>query len=374
MSPLPLLRRGITLLSVTGWSKKIESEVLIIHKHIHNLHILCWLFLIASNQQLLSQNKNTLLFESTATKYLMGTKFTITATASSVDSAKQAMYYALKEVERIENLMSSTKESSDIYKINKDAGIKPVKVSYETFSIIQRSINYSEKYNGIFDITIGPISDLWGFNSDNPVKQVPPENVIDSLVRYVDYKKIILNDADTTVFLPETPMRLDLGGIAKGYAVDRASDIMKKMGIENFFVNGGGDVYVSGYKDETNKWSMGIEHPRDPNRIIGKLWLKDMAIGTSGDYERYAIIDGVRYCHIFDTKTGYPARLSESASAIAPTVEEAVVLSKILFIYGYQKYNELKNTMNTTGVIVDTTGAIHYDEAMKDNYGFTVAK
>jgi len=304
----------------------------------------------------------------------MGTKFTITATSTSVDSAKKAMYYALKEVERIENLMSSTKESSDIYWINKDAGMNPVKVSYETYSIIQRSIKYSEQYDGIFDITIGPISDLWGFNSDNPVTKVPPEKVIDSLVKFVDYKKIILNEADTTVFLPEAPMKLDLGGIAKGYAVDRASGIMKKMGMKNFFVNGGGDVYISGYKDGINKWSMGIEHPRDPNKIIGELLLTDMAIGTSGDYERYAIIDGVRYCHIFDTKTGYPARLSQSASAIAPTTEEAVILSKLLFILGYEKYNEVKEKLKTEGVIVDSSGGVHYDEALKDKYGFTIVK
>jgi len=304
----------------------------------------------------------------------MGTTFTITVSYTGVDTTKKAMYYALKEVERIENLMSSTKESSDIYKINKDAGIRPVKVSYETFSIIQRSIRYSEQYNGIFDITIGPISDLWGFNSDTPVKQVPPENVIDSLVKFVDYEKIILNEADTTVFLPEAPMKLDLGGIAKGYAVDRASGIMKKMGMENFFVNGGGDVYISGLKDGINKWSMGIEHPRDPNKIIGELWLKDMAIGTSGDYERYAIIDGIRYCHIFDTKTGYPAHLSQSASAVAPTVEEAVILSKVLFIYGYRKYDGMREKLNTVGVIVDSAGTVHYDEVLREKYGFTVVK
>lgn len=331
-------------------------------------------FIFFSQLYSFSQDNNTLLFESTATKYLMGTKFTITATATSVDTAKKAMYYALKEVERIENLMSTTKESSDIYRINENAGIKPVKVTYETFSIIKRSIAYSDKYNGLFDITIGPITNLWGFNSDNPVTQVPPAKVIDSLVRYVDYKKIILNESDTTVYLPEVLMKLDLGGIAKGYAVDRASGIMKKMGITNFFVNGGGDVYISGYKDGLNKWSMGIEHPRDPNKIIGELLVKDMAIGTSGDYERYVIIDGVRYCHIFDTKTGYPSRLSESASAIAPTVEEAVVLSKILFIYGYQRYNELKTVLNTEGVIVDTTGTIHYDDALKEKYGFKVTE
>jgi thiamine biosynthesis lipoprotein len=170
------------------------------------------------------------LYEFSASKYLMGTKFDISAVSTSIDSMKKAMYYSFKEVERIQSLMSSRIDTSEISRINQYSGIKPVKVSYETYSIIERSINYSKKYNDLFDITIGPITELWGFNSDNPVNKVPDKKVIDSLIKLVDYRNIILNPSDTSVFLSGKGMKLDMGGIAKGYAVDRAAGIMKKWG------------------------------------------------------------------------------------------------------------------------------------------------
>jgi thiamine biosynthesis lipoprotein len=320
------------------------------------------------------QDTSATLFEVKADKYLMGTLFTITVSHTSVDSSRKAIYYALKEVERIQDLMSTTIPASEIYIINRNAGIKPVRVSYETYSIIERSIMYSKIYNGLFDITIGPISELWGLNSDHPVTEVPPANVIDSLVKFVDYRKIVLNANDTSVYLPEKPMKLDLGGIAKGYAVDRASMVLQKHGINNFFVNGGGDVYVSGTKDGINKWTLGIEHPRKKGELVGELQVSNTAVGTSGDYERFVIIDGVRYCHIFDTKTGYSSRLSQSASAIAPTTEQAVVLSKILFILGYEKYNDQKPDLHTAGVIVDSSGVVHYDSELTSEYSFKLVK
>ncbi len=312
------------------------------------------------------------LYEFTATKYLMGTKFDITAVNPSIDSMKRAMYYSLKEVERIQGVMSSTIDTSEVYKINTHAGINPVRVSYETYSIIERSINYSEKYGGIFDITIGCITELWGFNSDNPVIKIPPQSAIDSLVKLVGYEKIVLNPGDTTVYLPEKGMKIDLGGIAKGYAIDRAAEIMKKNGMSDFFINGGGDIRVCGSKTETEKWSIGIEHPREKNAIIASLEVKDLSVGTSGDYERYAIINGVRYHHIFNVKTGYPSMTSESATAIAPTTEEAVVLSKILFINGAEKY--FKDTENVPGVIVDMNGKVNYDENLLKDFDFKEIK
>jgi thiamine biosynthesis lipoprotein len=310
------------------------------------------------------------LYEFTASKYLMGTKFDISAVSTSVDSMKKAMYYALKEVERIQTVMSSRIDSSEITHINNEAGVKPVKVSIETYSIIQRSKDYSKKYNGLFDISIGPITELWGFNSEHPVTKVPDKNIIDSLIKLVNYEKIILNPSDTSVYLSVKGMKLDLGGIAKGYAVDRAAKIMEEHGMKNFFVNGGGDMYVSGYKQESQKWAVGIKHPREENKLIAELEISDGAVGTSGDYERFVIIDGKRYCHIFNTKTGYPVDISESGTAIAPTTEEAVILSKILFINGGNKY--VNNTSGVPGMVVDSNGKMWYDENLLKQYSFRV--
>jgi len=315
----------------------------------------------------LAQNQ---LYEFSASKYLMGTKFDISAVSTSIDSMKKAMYYSFKEVERIQYKMSSQIDTSEITHINNFAGIKPVKVSYETYSIIARSINYSKKYNGLFDITIGPITELWGFNSDNPITKVPGKNVIDSLVKLVNYNNIILDPSDTSVYLIVKGMKLDMGGIAKGYAVDRASGIMKEWGMKNFFVNGGGDMYVSGYKQGTQKWVVGIKHPREENKLIAELEIIDGAVGTSGDYERYVIIDGKRYCHIFNTKTGYPVDISESGTAIAPTTEEAVILSKYLFIMGAEKYKS--EHINVPGMIVDSNGKAAFDENLMKPYSFRI--
>lgn len=312
----------------------------------------------------------TQLYEFSASKYLMGTKFDITAVSTSIDSMKKAIYYSLKEVERIQTILSSQIDSSEITHINNSAGIKPVRVSYETYSIIERSINYSKKYNGLFDISIGPITELWGMNSNHPVTEVPDKKVIDSLVKLVDYRNIVLSPADTSVYLSLKGMKLDLGGIAKGYAVDRAADFMKERGMKNFFVNGGGDMYVSGYKEENKKWIVGIKHPREENKLIAELEISNGAVGTSGDYERFVIIDGKRYCHIFNTKTGYPVDISESGTAIASTTEEAVILSKYLFIKGGDKY--MADNEGISGMIVDSSGKVRYNDKLLQAYSFKV--
>jgi len=308
------------------------------------------------------------LYEFTASKYLMGTKFDITAVYTSVDTMKKAIYYSLREVERIQQVMSNTIDGSEISAINRMSGIRPVKTSYETYSIIERSIAFADKYPG-FDITIGPITNLWGFNGDNPpVSKVPPKNVIDSLVKLVDDHRIVLNPNDTSVYLPVKGMMIDLGGIAKGYAVDRASAIMKRWGINSFFVNGGGDLYVSGYKSVNQRWTIGIEHPRKSGDVLGVMEANDIAVGSSGDYERFVIIDGIRYHHIMNIKSGYPVFTSQAATAIAATTEEAVVLSKYLFILGIERFkNELPNV---PGLVVDSLGVVYYNEKLKEQYGF----
>src|SRR5207253_1411949 len=154
-------------------------------------------------------------------------------------------------------------DTTEVSRINHNSGLAPLKVSWETYSIISRSIDYSKKYNGIFDITIGPISNLWGFSSDTKITSVPDKKIIDSLLKLVDYNLIQLNSSDTSVYLPLKGMVIDLGGIAKGYAVDRAAKVMKKYGMKDFFINAGGDIYASGMKTDSLKWTVGIKAPRD---------------------------------------------------------------------------------------------------------------
>ncbi|MBK8552422.1 MAG: FAD:protein FMN transferase [Ignavibacteria bacterium] len=313
-------------------------------------------------------------YEVNTTKYLLGTQIDITAIHEDIDSMKKAMYFAFKEIERIQGLMSVQIDTTEASKINLNAGISPVKVSPELYSIINRSITYSKKYNGIFDITIGPISKLWGFSSDKKITSLPDKDVIDSLILLVDYNSIILNPEDTSVFLLKKGMKIDLGGIAKGYAVDRATEIMRKNGMKDFFVNAGGDIFVSGVKSSDQKWSIGIKNPQDEKKIIAELEVSDLAIATSGDYERFVIIDGKRYHHIFDTRTGYPVMISQSGTAMAETSEESVVLSKVVFIIGAEEYLKTKNESGILGVIVTSGGEIVYDEKLSSIYNFKLIK
>ncbi len=313
-------------------------------------------------------------FEVTTNKYLLGTRIDITAVHSDIDSMKKAMYFAFKEIERIQGVMSVQIDTTAASRINFNAGISPVKVSSELFSIIERSIAYSQKYDGIFDITIGPISELWGFSSDKNITSVPDKNIIDSLIKLVNYKFILLNPGDTSVFLLKKGMRIDLGGIAKGYVVDRAAEVLRKYGMKNFFVNAGGDIYVSGTKNNDQKWSIGIKNPRDEKKIIAELEVENMAVGTSGDYERFVIIDGKRYHHIFNTQTGYPVMISQSGTALAPTTEEAVVLSKVVFIRGAEEYLKSKNESGIRGVIVTSEGKIVYDDRLESEYNFKLIR
>ena len=311
-------------------------------------------------------------YEVKTTKYLLGTEIDITAVHGDIDSMKKAMYYSFKEIERIQQVMSVQIDTSEASEINLNAGIAPVKVSKELYSIIERSVDYSEKYKGIFDITIGPISVLWGFSSDKKINSVPDKNIIDSLIKLVNYKHITLDPADTSVFLINKGMRIDLGGIAKGYAVDRATEVMKKYGMKDFFINAGGDIYVSGMKTADQKWSVGIKDPRDVNKIIANFEVSDIAVGTSGDYERFVIIDGKRYHHIFNTMTGYPVMISQSGTAFAATAEEAVVLSKVVFITGGEEYLRSKDFTGIMGVIVTENGKIVYDDRLTELYNFKV--
>lgn len=313
-------------------------------------------------------------FEVKTTKYLLGTEIDITAIHSNIDSMKKAMYFAFREIERIQGVMSVQIDSTEASQININAGISPVKVSPELYSIIKRSIDYSEKYKGIFDITIGPVSELWGFSSDKKLKKVPDQKIIDSLIKLVDYKLIQLDPSDTSVFLQKKGMRIDLGGIAKGYAVDRASLIMRNYGMKDFFVNAGGDIYASGTKNRDEKWSIGIKDPRNGNKIIAGFEVSDMAVGTSGDYERFVIIDGKRYHHIFNTKTGYPVMISQSGTALALTAEESVVLSKVVFIKGAEDYLRSKDSTGIMGVIVTEEGKIVYDDRLTALYNFNLIK
>lgn len=309
---------------------------------------------------------DTTMYKISVMKYLMGTTVETTARTKDVNWCKRAFLAEYSEMQRIENLLSCEKDSSEISKINRASGLHPVKVSYETLEILKRARTYCKKYNGVFDVTIGPLSDLWGFSSDKEIV-LPKDKTIKKLDKLVNYKDLNINEKDTTVFLKKKGMLIDLGGIAKGYAIDRGSAVLKKWGIKNFILNAGGDIYVSGTKGKEILWKVGIKHPRKTNDLVAEFNLKDYAIATSGDYERFKIINGIRYHHILDPATGYPGRLSESSTILAPTAEEADATATYVFLIGWKKALTDKK-LNYPLLIVSSDGTVHYNQVFVKKY------
>ena len=313
---------------------------------------------------------DTTMYKVSVMKYLMGTTVETTARSNDVNLCKQAFLAEYTEMQRIENLLSCEKDSSEISAINRASGLHPVKVSYETLGMLKRAKAYCKKYNGVFDVTIGPLSDLWGFSEDKEIV-LPKNKTIKKLDKLVDYKDLEINETDTTAFLKKKGMSIDLGGIAKGYAIDRGSAVLKKWGITNFILNAGGDIYVSGTKDKETLWKVGIKHPRKTNDLIAEFNLKNYAVATSGDYERFKIINGIRYHHILDPATGYPGRLSESSTILAPTAEEADATATYVFLLGWKKALADKK-LNYPLLIVSSDGTVHYNQVFVKRYNLEI--
>ncbi len=290
-------------------------------------------------------------------KFLMGTTVETDVQGPDIIACKKALFLAYQEMERVENLLSFHKPASEISKINRAAGTVPVKVSEETFAMVKRAKAYSQKFDGLFDVTIGAISQLWGFNDDKDIN-IPADSTLARLLPMVNYRWIDLNDRDTTVYLSKKGMKIDLGGIAKGYAIDRGVFVLKENHINQFFLNAGGDIYTSGKKDGQSNWRVGVKHPRQLDRLIAKFELSDYAVATSGDYERYAIIDGKRYHHILDPRNGFPSKECQSVTVLAPTAEEADATATYLFVLGFAHLNAI-HSADRPFLIVDGNGEIH---------------
>lgn len=296
-------------------------------------------------------------------KIIMDTPVETTARYPDVTYCKKALYFAYREMQRIDDLLAWQKPGSEIAKINAAAGKQPVHISEETFAILKRAVNYARKLDGLFDVTIGPVTTLWGFSNPEGAHLPQKNDIVDSLA-LVNYRDLLLNTSDTTAFLKKKGMRLDLGGIAKGYAIDRGSAILKEKGITNFILNAGGDIYVSGQKDKNTQWKVGVKDPRNGQKLIASFALKNYAVATSGDYERFIIVNGHRYHHIIDPRNGYPGSLSQSSTTFASTAEEADVMATYLFIIGVRQ--ALKKETSAPFLIVDADGRLTANAKFKD--------
>ncbi len=268
----------------------------------------------------------------TEERVLMGTQVIIKAIGPDQAQLKQAMEAAYAEVKRLERLMSHYMPESQLSQINFQAGKSPVIVDNELYRLIKRSLHFSELTDGAFDISFASVGKLWNFRRE----MVPTETAIQNQLPFVNYKNIQLDEQNSSVFLPDSRMEIGLGGIGKGYAMDRAMTVLQNHGIQNAMVMAGGDTLIRGKKGSA-PWRVGL---RDPNReggILAVLPLADQAISTSGDYERFFFKNGIRYHHILNTKTGFPAKKSRSVSILASDATTSDALSTSVFVLGPEK-------------------------------------
>lgn len=275
---------------------------------------------------------------------LMGSRFEITPYANSDSLVELGILSAIEETQRIENIISEWKSDSEISKINQNAGISPVVVSDELFYLIKRCIKVSELTDGAFDISWAAARNIWKF--DGSMKSIPKQETLDSLAEIIDYKNIILNETDKSVFLSEKGMAIGLGAVGKGYAANCCKNVLKKIGIENGIVIAGGDLIAWGTPDSQNLWNIGIANPDNPENALAWFEIEPMAVVTSGDYEHFVEFDGKRYSHIINPQTAFPVENNlRSVTIICPDAEIADALATSVFVLGKDKGLSLVNQL-----------------------------
>ncbi|EKQ55469.1 MULTISPECIES: FAD:protein FMN transferase [unclassified Clostridium] len=286
-------------------------------------------------------------------------------------NAKKIAILVENELKRLENLMSFYISYSDVGRLNSEAGQAEVPLSKETFEVIKKAKDYSELCNGAFDITIAPLVKLWGIFSKD--QRVPSKNEINNILSLTNYKDIILNIEKNSAKLSRVGQKIDLGAIAKGYAADRIIDIYKKNSVESGFINIGGNVLTLGNKPDSSPWSIGIQNPfQIRGEFIGIVKISDETVVTSGDYVRYFEKDKIRYHHILDPRTGYPAKSDLiSATIIGKSSIEADSLSTAIFILGLREGMELVNKIDDIEAIFITSGKkVFATKGAKEKFSF----
>ena len=300
----------------------------------------------------------------------MGTLVEITVHETDKDLAQKAISKSFEEMSRLENIMSTHRHDSELSKLNISAGSKkPTPVSSDLLEVIQRGIHWGRLSNGAMDISIGPAITLWKFDSESPA--LPDLQQLLNAVGLVDYRDISIEGS--SIGLKKTGMSLHLGAIGKGYAVDRAVDMLKINGIKSGLVNAGGDLMAFGQKEGAKPWRIGIQHPRKPEEIIASLTLTDKAVATSGDYQKYFIQGETRYHHILNPEDGWPSNEAVSATVIADTVTDADALSTALFILGAEKGLRLINSLEgVEGIIFSNLESASFSSGFRSLPGLSL--
>jgi FAD:protein FMN transferase len=300
------------------------------------------------------------------THQAMGTEVKVTVWTADAGRADVAIMAVFNEFDRLDDLMSVWKDASDVARLNAAAGERAVKISAEMGEVLRIARQVSEQTRGTFDVTFAALSGLWKFDYQDKDGTVPDHQEIAKRLPLVNYRDLIVDDSAGTAFLRRPGMKVNLGGIGKGYAVDRGADILRRSGLRDFMIQAGGDMYVAGKRGD-RAWRLGIRDPRGPaDRIFASLDLSDGTFSTSGDYERFFMKDGRRYHHIIDLRVGEPATACRSVTLVTDRAVIADALAKGVFILGPDDGMALiERTPGVQGVIVSAKNEVSISSGLR---------
>ena len=297
----------------------------------------------------------------------MGSELRLTAWTTDRAATAAAFEAVVAEFERLDALMSVWRPGSDVLRVNAAAGDRPVEVGADVREVLRVARQVSEWTNGKFDVTFGPLADIWKFDAQNQDNSIPDDANVAERRALVDYRQIEIDDRAGTVFLRRKGMRVHLGGIGKGYAVQRSMNILRRAGLRDFLIQAGGDLYAAG-RNGDRPWRLGINDPRGPAGLsFATLDISDGTFSTSGDYARFFIKDGVRYHHLLDPATGKPARGCRSVTIVADDPQVADGLSTGVFILGPTEGMALIERLpDVEGIIVTARNEVLVSTGLKD--------
>lgn len=320
--------------------------------------LLLSLFLFSSSAGCGTEQKKT-----SRSLFVMDTQVDITFYSTSVQVAQTAIGEIFAEMQRLEDILSRHLEGSDLQRINDAAGKEPVQVRPETIYVLRRALEIAALSNGAFDPTIAPLLELWGFGGESPA--LPPPDQLARARELVNYRLVEIDEERMTVFLPRPGMKLDLGGIAKGYIVDRGQVLARDSGSASF-INAGGDISISGRKPGGDDWRIGVQDPHEPGRLLAVITMGEGSVVTSGDYQRFFEVNGQRYHHILDPHTGMPALGLSSVTVVSTDTTTADGLATAVFVLGREAGMALVESLpDVDALLVNNDGELSISSGLE---------
>ena len=283
---------------------------------------------------------------------LMGSQFKITLVDKDSISVEKSINRAIDEMVRIEQLISDWKPTSQVSQVNHNAGIKPVIVDKEVLELTKRAIYFSQITNGAFDISFAAMDKIWKF--DGSMEKIPTKEEISKAIEKIGYQNIIIDEENSTIFLKKDGMKIGFGSIGKGYAADKAKEKMQSLGIKAGIIDASGDMTTWGAQPNGNAWRIGITNPFNRHKMTEILSMKNAAVTTSGDYEKFILINGIRYSHIINPKTGYPSTGLTGVTVIGPNAEMCNGFSTSIIVLGKQEGLKLINKQKDYAALLIT--------------------